>query len=143
MWRLLIASFIISFVPHISYAQNENLDVVSEPICFKIENTADHMILGSIITDYYTNADGIKTRHRSNFRLNPNQSEDYCTYGPFLPNRQLTLTLRSLFPVFECKTRVDMGKIVLKSDRNASDTGVTMWAECFEADGTKTPKTNK
>jgi hypothetical protein len=53
----------------------------------------------------------------------------------------LTLRLRTLFPVFECKTRVDTGQeILLKSERRADDTGVQMWAECFDKDSNRTPR---
>ena len=128
------------FMPLQANAQNEDLDIVDDPICFSVKNTANYTILGSFITDYYTRPDGIKTRHRSNFRLSPDSSEEYCTYGPFLPNRQLLLSLRTLFPVFECKTRIDMGEIVIKGARNKNDTGVITWAECFEGNGNKTGK---
>ncbi len=138
--------------PHSAHAQNENLDITQEPICFALRNTADYRVNGSFVTDKYMRPDGIRTRHRSNFRMDPPGSvnsntgkpsdrQEYCSYGPFLPNRQLILTLRTLFPVFECKTRVDTGQeIVIKGARRADDNGVITWAECFEVDGTKSGK---
>lgn len=145
-WALLALSLILVF-SHNAAAQedaasfNANLDIVENPICFSIKNEADYTMLGSFITDYFIRPqDGIKTRHRSNFRLSPDQSEEFCTYGPFLPNRMLTLTLRTLFPVFECNTRVDYGEIVIKGARRSDDNGVITWAECFRADGSKTSK---
>jgi hypothetical protein len=160
-WAI-IGAALLTFIPHIASAQsagtgadpNADLDIVSEPICFAIRNEADYNILGSVTTNYFTRPDGVRARHSSNFRLykpgsiNPHNGkksdrEEFCTYGPFLPDRQLTFTLRTLFPVFECKTRVDHGEIVIKGARRADDTGVETWAECYRADGTKTDRYNR
>lgn len=146
-----IAAVLLAFMPVSAAAQNENLDIVQEPICFAVVNTADHTMNGDFATERYTRPDGIVSRHRSNFRLQPKGTKDaagkskdraeFCSYGPFLPNKMLILRLKSLFPVFECKTRVDTGlEILLKSERRADDTGVQMWAECFEVDGSRSPK---
>lgn len=132
-------------------AQNENLDIVAEPICFALVNEADYKVFGNISTDYFVRPDGIKARHRSNFRLGamgdideetgqPLNREEFCSYGPFLPDRQLELTLRTLFPVFSCKTRIDQGEIIIKGERKADDSGVDTWAECYNGDGTVTGK---
>jgi len=156
-WAI-IGATLLTFIPQLASAQsadpNAGLDIVSEPICFAIRNEADYRIYGSVTTNYFTNPDGIRARHTSSFRLEkpgaidkhtgkPADIEEYCTYGPFLPDRQLTLTLRTLFPVFECKTRVDHGEIVIKGARREDDTGVVTWAECFRADGTKTDRYNR
>ncbi len=152
-WATIGAALLI-FIPQLAAAQNENLDIVAEPICFSIKNEASYKVYGNFLTDYFTRPDGIKSRHRSNFILgkagaidaktgNPADKETFCSYGPFLPNRQLTMTLRTLFPVFECKTRIDHGEIVIKGARKADDSGVETWAECFRADGTKTDRENR
>lgn len=156
--RWMIFTLLVAvFWPASVQAQNESLDIVQQPICFAVVNTANHMVNGSFATDYYfrpadDKAPATKAKHRSNFRLQakgsidertgkPNDRAEFCSYGPFLPNRMLTLTLRALFPVFECRTRVDTGQeIIIKSERRADDTGVQTWAECFRADGTKTGK---
>ena len=105
-----------------------------------------------ISTDYFVfNDQGDKTRHVSTIRLEAAGSTDpktgqltdradICASGPFYPGRQLDLTLRTLFPVFSCKTRIDKGEIVIKAERKADDSGVDMWAECYNIDGTKTTK---
>ncbi len=130
---------------------NANLDISDEPICFAIVNTADYSVNGSFVTEKFERPDGIIASHRSNFRLQPaGEKEDdgrlsdraeFCSYGPFFEGRMLILTLRSLFPIFECRTRVDTGlEIVIKGARRADDTGVQTWAECFKADGSKTER---
>ncbi len=131
---------------------NSTLDVVEEPICFALRNDADYMVMGHFATENFLRPDGVVSRHRSNFRLSASGEIDpktggkldraeFCSYGPFLPDRQLRLTLRSLFPIFDCKTRIDTGQeIVIKGARRADDSGVMTWAECFNVDGSLTGK---
>ena len=153
-WVFLGMFLFLSF-PQLAAAQpvdNSKLDIVQDPICFALRNEADFRVYGKFSTDRYTRTDGVTTRHRSNFRLEKAGTKDeetgaykdrseYCTYGPFLPNRQLILTIRTLVPVFECKTRVDTRQeIVIKAERKADDSGVNTWAECFNADGSKSGK---
>ena len=124
---------------------NSTLDIVEEPICFTLRNEADYGVAGNLVTDKYMRPDGVVTRHRSNFRFepagsldedgNPSDRADFCSYGPFMPDRQLELTLRSLFPIFSCKTRVDQGEIVIKGQRRDDDSGMQTWAECYNVDG--------
>ncbi len=117
-------------------------DIVQDPICFTIRNTADFTMFGNIATDFYTAPDGTQSRHRSNFRLDKAGSKDaegydsdraeFCSYGPFFEDRKLEVVLRTLFPVFSCKTKIDQGEIIVKAKRKADDSGVDIWAECFE-----------
>jgi hypothetical protein len=117
-------------------------EIVSDPICFQLRNTADFTILGNFITDFYTKPDGAQSRHRSNFRLGAAGTKDeegyeadraeFCSYGPFFEGRKIELVLRTLFPVFSCKTKIDQGEILIKSKRKDDDSGVDIWAECFE-----------
>lgn len=123
-------------------AQQLSLDgeIVSEPICFNVKNTADHMIFGTIGTNYYVAADGTQARHRSTFRLEaagtkdkegyPADIAEFCSYGPFFEGRKLELMLRTLFPVFSCYTHIEQGDIVIKSERKEDDSGNRIWAEC-------------
>jgi hypothetical protein len=112
-------------------------DIVAEPLCFVVVNTAPWNVYGDFSTDYYTTPDGIRARHRSNFRLKAPGAQggadraEFCSYGPFLPGRKLHLTLRTLVPLFSCRTRVDAGPIVIKGERDADGNAKT-WAECYE-----------
>lgn len=120
---------------------NEGLDIVSDPICFKVVNEADYTILGNFATSEFTRPDGVVSRHRSNFRLGaagtkekdgtPADSAEFCSYGPFYEGRKLELVLRTLFPVFTCKTKIDQGPLVIKG-RHKPEGGVETWAECFK-----------
>lgn len=117
-------------------------DIVSEPLCFQVRNEAEYKVYGNFVTDYYTTPDGTRARHRSNFRLDeagskdpekgfPTDRAEFCSYGPFLEGRKLEMVLRTLVPIFSCKTRIDQGEIVIKG-RRKPEGGAETWAECFE-----------
>lgn len=121
---------------------DDPLDVVSEPLCFTVRNEAPYKVYGSFVTNYYTTETGSKARHRSNFRLDepgsvddetkePSDRSEFCTYGPFLPDRKLELVLRTLVPIFSCKTKIDQGEIVIKGFRKPEG-GTDTYAECYE-----------
>ena len=104
-------------------------EVVSEPICFSVINKAPYSVIGSFVTDIYTADDGTKARHRSNFRLEPNYKSEFCTYGPFYEGRKLELVLRTLIPIFSCKTAVT-GDILIYG-RRKPEGGTDTWAVCL------------
>ncbi|MGB4108207.1 MAG: hypothetical protein WBK55_10500 [Alphaproteobacteria bacterium] len=116
-------------------------EIVSEPICFGVRNEAPYKIYGNFGTDYYVAENGTKARHRSNFRLDepgsvdeegyPSDRAEFCSYGPFYPDRKLEIVLRTLVPIFSCMTRIDQGEIVIKGHRKPEG-GTDTWAECFE-----------
>ncbi len=127
----------ITTAPNNSNAQ----EILSEPICFNIVNTAEFTVSGSVITDYFTRPDGVRARHRSNFRLQPKGSTnaekgfptdraEFCAAGPFYPDRKLDLALRTLVPVFTCRTRVDQGDLLVIGKR--TEDGTKMEIKCFE-----------
>lgn len=135
--RIWALTFIFFLIPFAVKAQ----EITQEPICFNVINTADFKVYGSFITDYYTMPDGSRRRHTSNFRLEPKGDIDpkegyptdraeFCSYGPFYPDRKLEFILRTIMPVFNCKTSVELGDIVIKGHRKAEG-GVKMWAECL------------
>lgn len=143
LYKKLLIFLIFSSVGVLAFSSRASAqDIVSDPICFQVRNDANFMVYGHIGTDYFLHPNGEKARHRSNFRLDAAGSFDeegyesdraeFCSYGPFYPDRKLYFTLRTLFPVFSCKTRIDQGPIVIKGQRRADDSGVEMWAECYE-----------
>lgn len=138
--------FIYAFIGFVSlfsspaFAQNENLDIVSEPICFEVRSEAPYKTYGSFRTEFFTRSDGIRARHTSNFRLeeagardekgHPADRAEFCSFGPFLQGRKLEFTLRTLVPIFSCKTKIDQGEIVIKGYRKPEG-GTETWAECY------------
>lgn len=126
------------FMPFSARAQ----DIVSEPLCFQVVNEAPYKVYGSFITDYYTRPDGVRARHRSNFRLDepgtvhetegyPLDRAEFCSYGPFLPDRKLEMVIRTLVPIFSCQTKIDQGPVIIKGHQKPEG-GTDTWAECFE-----------
>lgn len=112
-----------------------------EPICFIVRNEAPYRVYGQFSTEYYTAPDGTKARHTGTFRLEKGGSKhpeegyftdrsEFCSSGPFYPGRQLELTLRTLIPIFSCKTNIELGEIVIKGKRNQDGTTKT-WAICY------------
>lgn len=116
-------------------------DIVQEPICFQVVNKAPYGIFGTFMTDLYERPDGIRSRHRSNFRLKepgtidedgyPADSAEFCTYGPFFPGRKLEVQIKTLVPVFSCRTRIDQGPLIIRGERKREG-GTNTWIECFE-----------
>ena len=139
--------FIALFVTAFGMSANAQMrpgkpDIVKDPICFQLRNSADFTMYGNFATDYYINTAGTPARHRSNFRLEaagsvheegyPTDRAEFCSYGPFFPDRKLELQIRTLFPVFSCMTRIDQGEIVLRADRKANNRGYDYYADCYE-----------
>ncbi len=116
-------------------------EITPQPICFTLRNEAPYRVYGEVSTDYYTAPDGSKARHTGSFRLEKagtkREEKDYfidrtefCSSGPFYPNRQLEITLRTLFPIFSCKTNIELGEIVIKGHIKSDGTTKT-WITCY------------
>ena len=139
MKRVLTLGFLALILsPFESSAQ----EIVQEPICFTVVNQAPYKVYGNFGTDYYTAEDGTKARHRSNFRLDeagskdpekgfPLDSAEFCSYGPFYEGRKLDLVLRTLVPIFSCKTKIDQGPIIITGVRKPEG-GTDTKAACLE-----------
>lgn len=136
--RILMFSF-LAILGHSSEVLAQ--EIVQEPICFIVRNEAPYKIYGNFVTDYYTTPEGDQARHRSNFRLDEAGAKDpekgfpldvaeFCSYGPFYEGRQLELVIRTLVPIFSCKTSVEKGEIVIKGER-LPEGGTKTWAECL------------
>jgi hypothetical protein len=143
-WSMKIQHYFLLVLLFCTFGQGAQAqEILNEPICFTVRNTAPHKVYGNFVTDYYTAEDGTQARHRSNFRLDeagakdpekgfPLDAAEFCSYGPFFPERKLELVIRTLIPVFSCKTSVEKGEILIKSERLPDDSGNKIWAECFE-----------
>ena len=116
-------------------------EVTEQPICFTIRNEAPYKVYGQMASNYYFTPDGTKARHTGTFRLEaagtlhkdkgyPMDVTEFCSTGPFYPNRQMELTLRTLIPIFVCKTSIELGEIVIHGIIKENGTGKT-WAECY------------
>ena len=103
-------------------------EVTADPICFNVINRATYNVYGTIMTNLYTAEDGTKAHHRANFRLGPNEKTNFCTSGPFFEGRKVDLTLRTLVPVFSCKTTIDQDINIYGREKPTG--GTQTWADC-------------
>ena len=103
-------------------------EVLDEPVCFNVINRAPYTVFGSINTNYFIRADGIKTRHRSNFRLDTEESAEFCTSGPFYDEQRVELVLRTLIPTFNCKTQISEDIVIY--GRKKKEGGTDTYAVC-------------
>ncbi len=132
--KLIIPLLLLFSAP--AFAQN----ITASPICFTVKNEAPYTVYGEIATDVIENEDGQEIKHTGSFRLQKAGTthkeghfldrSEFCSQGPFFPGRQLELTIRTLIPVFSCKTNVELGEIIIKG--TIKDDGTTKtWAICY------------
>ena len=103
-------------------------EIVAQPICFDLINEATFEVLGQVRSDFYFTPDGTKAYHRSNFRLKPQEKAKICSTGPFYEGRRVNLSLRSMIPLFSCKTAMD-GPVTIQSAPTETG-GNKVWADC-------------
>ena len=91
-------------VPDSSGKQGE---ILGKPICSYLTNRSDQTIIGTIATAAQTVASGDVVKHRQNFKLSSGERRQFCAAGPFYEGRRLELTLRTIIPLFSCKTKIE------------------------------------
>lgn len=137
MRRFLFIFFLVLCFAPPTWAQ----EITTEPICFTIRNEAPYKIYGELRTNYFTAPDGTEARHSGTFNLEkagtlheeegyPMDRREFCSQGPFYPGRQLELIIRTLIPVFSCKTNIEIGEIVIQGKR-LKEGGTKTWATCY------------
>ena len=103
--------------------------VIENPICFNVLNKAPYSVFGTIQTAEYVRSDGIKTRHRSNFRIETNHMTEFCSRGPFFEGQKLEIILKSLVPIFSCKTKIT-GDLIVQGETKPEG-GTKTWVDCI------------
>jgi hypothetical protein len=138
--KVFCLTFLFVFIASLSfsYAQDQdkgtvlsNEGIVSSDLkCFSLVNRAPYTVHGTIITDYYTTQSGVSARHRENFRLETNESNEYCAAGPFFgeDKDQLKLVIRTIVPIFSCNFKAK-GEIAIRGEV-LKEGGTKTWAEC-------------
>lgn len=137
---LLFAALFLMMPHNHVHAQSSEGEVLDAPICFMLVNTAPYRVLAEIQTNFYTRADGIRDSHESTMRIQAAGSvndageridqRQICTAGPFFEGRKIRLTLKTIVPIFECKTAIDRGEVIIKGVVNDDNTTETT-AECY------------
>lgn len=110
--RLCVLLFAFLIFPVTAFAQptmpsvTEGMagEIISEPICTDLINRSDQLIMGTILTAPQTLESGDSVRHRRNFKLEAGTKEQICAAGPFYEGRRIELVIRTLIPLFTCRT---------------------------------------
>ena len=112
---LICAAFIIA-----PTAQAAEPLMALRPHCATIKNDTGNRLFASIRTNYAPDANGEQKRHEGSFRLEADQSTEVCSTGPFYPGYQVELVVKTMIPIFSCKTKLE-GTITLTSSRDEND----------------------
>jgi len=82
-------------------------EILSKPICSWLNNRSDQTILGTLSTASQKIDSGDVVKHRDTFRLAAGERKQFCAAGPFYEGQRLELILRTVIPLFTCKTKID------------------------------------
>lgn len=82
----------------------EQGEITKAPICSKIINRSSVNIQGTIALAPQTLPDGSPQQFSDNFKISPGEFREVCASGPFYEGRRIDLTIRTLIPLFNCKT---------------------------------------
>ncbi len=99
-------------------AQAEEL-YTPQPQCADIKNETDGKVFVAIRTDFYAKPDGTRSYYETVLHLDPGKFQQVCAKGPFFPDYKVLLMVKSLLPLFDCKTKMQ-GTIAVRS-RPAKD----------------------
>lgn len=83
-----------------------------------------------IRTDYFLREDGARDYHETILRLAAGKDREICAKGPFYPDYEVDLVLKSLFPLFDCRTKLQ-GEIPLR-ERELPDGDREFYAVCID-----------
>jgi hypothetical protein len=134
MYRFLIFLLPTVFFIYPAHAQPVGDSYISNsPVCFKVKNTAPYTVFGEVSTAGFIREDGQQITHEATFRLKENEETPMCSTGPFFEGGKLRLTLRTLVPLFECKTVIYEGmELIIRGKLGDGTTSTKTWAECYE-----------
>jgi hypothetical protein len=99
-----------------------------QPLCVSVKNAADNEITGDIETASFKDASGNTSQHRQTFRLNKDETRQFCSTGPFFDNYQLRLVFKASMPLYSCKT--NMGQVVTVTRATDENGFRTLVADC-------------
>lgn len=122
--------FILSvwlIIPAAAKAQADKF--TATPVCSDLINDTGHAVYGAVETDRADGADGETVYYKSNFRLKAGEKTQICSNGPFFEGGRLTLSIRSLFPLFECKT--SLGRPISITAARKESGGYDWHATCY------------
>ncbi|MDY0029531.1 MAG: hypothetical protein RBR86_06275 [Pseudobdellovibrionaceae bacterium] len=96
--------------------------------CANLRNMTNQTIMGVVRTAPFKKTTGEPQRHEGAFRLEPDETATICSKGPFYDGYRVELVIRTIIPLFTCKTRLS-GDIYLR--KTESRDGITkLYADC-------------
>jgi hypothetical protein len=106
--KILVILYVLLFLSPAAVAQGfePEGEILPAPLCSNLINRSKVTIHGSIETAKQELSDGTEARHVSNFKLAPEEETKICVSGPFYEGRRVGLTIRTLFPLFTCNTKL-------------------------------------
>jgi len=102
-----------------------------EPHCAIFKNETKNTMFLGIRTDFYTKPDGKKSYHEEVLHIKPGNMQQACVKGPFFPDYKVLLSVKSFFPLYECKTRLE-GEIYIREKVKENGNGKDYYATCVE-----------
>jgi len=96
--------------------------------CATLRNMSGQTIMGVVRTAPFKSTTGNVQRHEGTFRLEAEETAQVCSQGPFYDGYKVELTIRTIIPLFTCKTRLS-GDIYLR--KTETKEGITkLYADC-------------
>lgn len=96
--------------------------------CATLRNMSGQTIMGVVRTAQFKSTTGSVQRHEGTFRLEPEETAQVCSQGPFYDGYRVELVIRTIIPLFTCKTRLS-GDIYLR--KTETKEGITkLYADC-------------
>jgi hypothetical protein len=80
--------------------------ILARPVCSYLVNRSNQALLGTLATAPQTVKNGDALSHRENFRLEAGEKKQFCTIGPFYEGQRIELIIRTLIPLFKCRTQI-------------------------------------
>jgi len=93
-------------------------EIIQTPICTYMTNRSEQTIIGTIGLAAQTLPDGQVAALSENFKLKAGEKRQVCAAGPFFEGRRIKIVLRTIMPLFECKTKMNH-EIFLDADPQA------------------------
>lgn len=107
----------------------EQGEVTVNPVCGMIVNRSGQTVMLTIDTQPQRVRSGDMVRHSENLKLAEGEKREICARGPFYEGQRLELTIRSLVPLFHCRTKIDRDIVIESSPLPAG--GRKLSATCF------------
>lgn len=71
-------------------------------------------------TDYYLREDGGRDYYETLLRIEAGKEREICAKGPFYPDYKVDLIVKSLFPLYDCRTKLQ-GEIPIREKQGQGE----------------------